>query len=390
MREQIGVGLPRLVEVGAINPQRLVEQPTSPDLFRGLPHGFDLPRDKGGRIQWAKLNEDPEKFKRIVESCVLAILETGVSFRIEAFRESGNVALVGGIGQYYPGGFSSLKERLGFLDRKPPGFYNVENILREANDFYSDHGTLTAVQLNMKKKSGLAAAIRKRYPGGMRQLKDDLKIGNRAVPKGFWTPDVVEQEVLRFVQKEGDLSFRLLGEKKRADLIGAVRQYPGGINQLRLNIGLTVDRKPRTNWSEELIEKEAYQFYLDYGEITLMLLRANKRNDLRHALRKYEGGIRRLKLNLNIPNLGHRGNAYWDYETIEEEALRFFLEYRGLSYPLLIKNGRNDLSHALVKFPGGIRALREKLGIVGNTDPESLISLDQANEQLAKLLEVRM
>lgn len=57
---------------------------------------------------------------------------------------------------------------------------------------------------------------------------------------------------------------------------------------------------------------------------------------------------------------------------------------------LMVENGRADLWAAIVKYyPGKMSAIRKKLGI-SQTSQENVISLDEANEQLSRLLEVQL
>lgn len=83
-----------------------------------------------------------------------------------------------------------------------------------------------------------------------------------------------------------------------------------------------------------------------------------------------------------------RPNGYWkDVQNIEREARKFLSEGHVLSENELEKNDFSSLVYAISKYyPGGIRALKEKLGILVATSRID-ISSEEANEALRKLLE---
>lgn len=239
--------------------------------------------------------------------------------------ESGRYDLLNAIPTYYPGSWAQLKKDLGLqITRKPNGFWTQEHTMAEASEFFQTEGELTYGLLLKRDRSNLANAIRK-FPGGIRGFRRELGAEEYLRPKGFWTPEQTLEEAKKFIDQEGNLSRKLLLQSNRVDLLGALNRYPGRMSQAKLDLGL----------------------------------------------------VPRVK----------RSNGYWTPELIEQETIKVFQKEGYLTVSLIEKLGQGALAYAIThSYPGGMQALRERLGI-SNQKPEESISPEEANEQLRRLLE---
>ncbi len=297
------------------------------------PTPLEIPRDKRGRIRWLLISQDPERLGAVIESEARRILEDRQTLpkgelTKRLLTQNGRSDLIGGISRYYPGGISGLKKSLGINLRKD-NYWTPETIEQEATILMSRTGTtvLPSVDEIEKVRSDLAGAIYRYYPGGLIGLRENLGQVLLHKPAGYWKdPIVIEREAQEFYAKEGQLTQASLSKKGRSDLVGATKYYPGGMYQLGVNLGIDSNRKPKGYWTIENIEAEASKFFSEHGELTVSSLRRNGQNTL----------------------------------------------------PVYIR--RN--------YPGGLVALRERLGIIGTTNSVlETVSPEQANKQLERLLE---
>lgn len=216
-----------------------------------------------------------------------------------------------------------------------------------------------------------------------------METERRRVPRNYWNQATIEKEALSFYELNGDLSQGLLTKSGQNGLGVAIgRKYPGGMLRLKTTLGVDHSQKPKGYWTKEKIEQEAQEFYRTSGALTAAALLASGRSDLQLAIsRSYPGKLRGIKDSLGIPSR-HRPRGFWTSEIMEQAALIFFEDGGRLTHYELAQQRKPALSHAIAtKYPGGIQALREKLGI-GHTFDQYAPSTDQANEQLEKLTEV--
>lgn len=152
--------------------------------------------------------------------------------------------------------------------------------------------------------------------------------------------------------------------RKTAPLImsGAERFYPGGVNGLRVDLGQPVLKRGNGYWNPETTEVEAQRFFEEHNDFSLPLLAKNKENSLAVAVNKYPGGLAALREKLDLEPK-RKPNSYWTPENIEAEARQFMEQGQSFITSALKQEGRNDLLIAATrKYPGGIKGLQEKLG----------------------------
>lgn len=346
---------------------------------------IEIPRDSRGRIRWLILSKDPEQLHALLESEARKILEQGYALTKNVLARSGNYNLLNAIQRYYPGRISALKANLSIEpEQKPSGYWIPAQVEEEALAFYGAEGKLTGKILSKRGRCDLNAAIAK-YPGQMRGLKVNLDISQSRRPDGYWTPETIEQEARQFFNEEGQITQVLLSRKGKADLAGAIGNYPGGLVGLKQNLGIELSRKPDGYWTPERIEEEALAFYQREGRLGIWVLAKRGGQSLLTGIRlRYPGGIRQLRKVLGIPD-AVRPSGYWTPEEVERQAREFYEREGNVTLGLLSKGGRKDLvSVVRKKYPGGIQALREKLGIKIS---QEMVSPEEANEQLRSLLD---
>ena len=372
---------------------------------------ISIPRDSYGRPRWKQLSEEnPEKLKRYIEFQARDFIASGNVLKSQVLLDSGKSSLAHCIYRYYPGGLTALRKT---VDQGDTTYVNLnleiderglprdkrgrvywsrlaedpEQIQRiieqEAQRFISGGNPFTQSNLKDARMSGFGAAIQKHYPGGIEGLKEKLGIDISKRPQGYWRPETIRREALEFYDLAGGLTFTLLDKHKAAYLEGAIGRYPGGIGQLRKDLGIRGPaRKPLGYWNPEQVEEEARQFLEKEGDLTVKLLSSKNRHDLLGAIAEvYPGNLTELKIKLGVERTS-KPRGYWTPENTELEALEFLEELGEISQGFLIQQGRSDLVNAIRKYPGGMYGLKEKLG-VGRIS----ISPEEADEELKKLTE---
>lgn len=279
--------------------------------------------------------------------------------------------------------FFNAHRQKGLKPATPRGYWlEPENLRKLAKQVYQEEGSLAGHLY-------LSAAIRRRYPGGLAQIQQDLFIRPHRKANGFWSPEVIEQEARIFVNKHGDISHALLIQEGKGDLAAAIEQkYPGKTyHSLKSNIELRINRKPYNFWTNDQIESMAIEFYREKGVLNTHILEENGLSDLRAAISaRYPGGFTELRVRLGIQE-ARKPRRYWNPEKIHATASNFYKDFGELSIRILRKKGCGDLLQAILRiYPGGFRQLKIDLGITIELKG-SLASTQQANLDLDNLLE---
>lgn len=194
-------------------------------------------------------------------------------------------------------GALSLKTPRGFW--KEP---NAVEIMRDqAREVLEQMGELSRKNLVQAGKGYLHSVICNHYPGKWSGLREDLGVSPLRRPNGYWSMENIEREAMEFFEAEGALNGKILKSKRRQDLLGAVQQrYRGGITRLRMNLGLELGKKNQY-WTIEQIERESRQIVEQTGILSLWHLQKLGRADLIHAIAThYPGRITTLKKRLGI------------------------------------------------------------------------------------------
>jgi hypothetical protein len=287
---------------------------------------LNIPKNSKGKIRWNLLTGDPDLLLNVIEQEALALIDSGTPLTQHNLITAGLTTLSNYIWKYYPGSFLGLRKKLGNEEgRKPRSYWSSEDGLEH-----------------------------------------------------------IRKEVRTFYEEHGNISNNYLTAHNRQDLINAItKYYPGGWFNLRADIGLPLEQNQRGSWTYDRIRTEAQGYLREVGEISHKSLLRNGRSDLSHAIQRYyPGGWVKLKTDLGEP-LSKKQKGYWDMEQVEQEAIKILQEYSLFDTSLLRRLGKVDLLTAIPrKYPGGMRALQEMLGL-----REKTISAEEADEDLKKLLQ---
>lgn len=292
--------------------------------------------------------------------------------------------------QIYPGGIRQLRSDLGIGEtRKQDGYWSKESIEKEVSEFIDKHGDFSHKLLRKLGRPDLSCAIQVNYPGRTSALRKNLGIAPGNKPKGFWSSETTMQQAKQFLKTHGDLNTSLLKDTGSSALLAAIQKHhPGGLLQLRTDLGLDSRRRPNGYWTPDRIEETALEFYKSEGKLTTKLLKERGHILTTLISTSYPGGMNALKRKLGIEFSVYPA-GYWTTEKIEHEA-KLFLDSGGrLTENDMTENGRSDLAYIVRRYyPGRMRGLRGKLGALEPRDKFNDTSMETAQEDLWKLLEV--
>lgn len=270
----------------------------------GLQEAVQVPRDGGARIRWTQLKGEPLKLALVVETLAKRLIEKGHEVNQKNIKKFGETSFITGADSHYPGGITGLRQNLGITtpyDKKPPGYWTVETIEAEALKIQEEKGKLTQAVMRADNQTALASIISTKYPGGLNGLKRKFEIEILKRPGGEWTPDYIEQQARELIEAGHGLTQKSLQKMGRADLAGAIAaHYPGKLTALKRHLGIKV-KAPAHEWDADKIFGEAIAFAAKHGNLNHAVLRENKRGDLSNVITKrYPGGIEALKEKLGV------------------------------------------------------------------------------------------
>jgi hypothetical protein len=353
------------------------------EALRHYPGGFYRLAEEVG----VKPKKKPKGFWTVekIEAEAAAIVREHGQLNPELLVSIKRVDLLGAMVKQYPGGTLGLKAKLGMESKaKPAGYWTAETIKQEARQVINEHGKISYNFLIKLGRADLIGALRAHYPGGLVQLKKDLGIQSEQKPVGYWTIERIEEEARSILETQHDLSYNFLFNQGRSDLLNAISShYPGGLKSLKIKFGATTSKKEAGFWSRETTEQEARKFIAENGSITHVLLRQKGRRDLSHAVAKFPGMLDQLKTEA-VDDDEKRWWGYWTIERIEEEVKAFYAREKTLRRSAFRRSGAGGLYQAIhAKYPGGMKALRTKLEVTENTSVS--VTKDQANDDLDSL-----
>lgn len=360
-----------------------------------------VPIGSNGRVKWAMFKTEPAVLQSAIQTEARRLYREIGSLDSDQLLPNDGQHLIRGAIRYYPGGIKKLKEDLGIVKAKPskvvsepkqkPKSYwkSADNIKKEALEIIEAYGVLSQNTMRLAKRSTLSHAIRASYPGGLVQLYRDLGERGRKKTQGYWSPGTIENEAREFIAQHGKLTVTALKAKGRLDLSAAIqKKYTGGFPAVQENLNIDPAYKIGY-WNKENIEQEAATFLQVHGELTQKSLLKHGRGDLMAAIGSYPGRLTGLKRELGIEvvekSKGIRGLSLDEKkEYLEKIAQELLDKGQTLTNSQLTRNGYSSfLSTVLKSYPGGLKALQEKMGI----KTVSPISVEEANSALDGLLE---
>lgn len=94
---------------------------------------------------------------------------------------------------------------------------------------------------------------------------------------------------------------------------------------------------------ETIVRHLAGEFYQSHDTFTARELEKYKNRELITAMRFYPGGFRQLRLDAELPKLIRKRRSLWTAETVKEEASDFYLRIGKLTYNALKETSRYNL-----------------------------------------------
>jgi len=266
------------------------------------------------------------------------------------------------------GGFNKLKKELGLVGYRRDGHWTKKRTLEACAELVNDHGDLPSqnqlqgIIRRDAKYRGLSTAIGKF--GGLRKVRDKLKLKQRAKPDNYWTKKNILKEARELVRELGYLpTSRQLYDLNRSDIAGAIsNKY--GFSKLRKDLGLELKRL-ENYWNEKTILKECKEVMKEHSDLpeNRKLLKlgygALATQIVRHGGYPYFRGL----LNLEMKQ---RPQGFWeDEKNTKREARKIMKEMGVRTLPSQIKlceAGYSCLNAAIQKYHGGFNEFRIKLG----------------------------
>ncbi len=220
-----------------------------------LQQSIEIPRDRRGRIRWSVLKQNPERLLEFIESEVSQFYQDVGEISVNLLTQHKRSDLHHAIFRHYPGKMGSLRAKLeiGDFSVKPNGYWTAERIEQEVLEFSGRESAVTAKKLKETRRGDLLAAIHRN--GHLHDLLTRIGIKPSANPKGYWTAKRILEEVRDISFQEGKLSHGYLIKTKRSALSTAIaRRYPGGWRQLKedLNINHSVQTISPEEANEDL------------------------------------------------------------------------------------------------------------------------------------------
>ncbi len=226
-------------------------------------------------------------------------------------------------------------------NRNPYGsFDDLKDLCKALRDFAKDQGTPglmpTARIIRDAEAWHLQTAIDRHHGFYEVAEKCCLTMSHDTKPAGFYDDfEAVADGVRSFIARTGTWgimpSSGELCDAEESGLAFAINSH-GGFPKTAVRLGLPPRRKPVGHWTPETTETEVLSFVSEYGEPGIFptgtLLRACERTDIENALNDYPGGTRALADRLGLLMLGGKPNGYWENTgNIASELQAFVKDY---------------------------------------------------------------
>lgn len=279
----------------------------------------------------------------------------------EELNKNGYKSLAAGINKN--SGFNKLREQMGYdLTRKPEGYWqNPQNRKRVLLEITKELGHFpSTVELIKRGYGGLVNAIRE-YDGGYTKFAEELGYNSRK-PSGYWKVYTnAEKKTKELIKKLGHYPTRKeFEDNDYSGLSNAIKTFYGGNAKFKQRIGYTKEDYYERLKKIENVKEELLKLKNSLGHFpTSTELIKEDKFSLLHAIRKYHGGYKKLRNEMGYSN--NRNN--WKILETRSEFIKNFLKENGRlpSYEELRKI--SGLEGAIQKYDGGYRKFKEKLGL---------------------------
>lgn len=250
---------------------------------------------------------------------------------------------------------------------KPANYWkDWKNLKLELEKIISEYGCLpSGKRLCRDGKSSIARAIHKH--GGFQNVRQKLGFNLMKKPSKYWSQwKNVKKELEKIIEDLGHFPSTNEMANYGVSTLGMAINNFGGVNTVRKKLGYEPIEHIIENYKEwESVEETLRPIMEEIGEFpSASILRARGLGQLVTALYNYHGGINAARKKL--------GNEIETCHYMNESGLQKGLEKMWKDYPELNneippdnwmrEHGLSVLGYAIVKYHGGFRKLREKLG----------------------------
>jgi hypothetical protein len=241
------------------------------------------------------------------------------------------------------GGLPRFAEECGLQPRRlPNGFFDdIDTLCKALRLFAASQGSAglmpTTDALKKAGEHSLVAAIAKHKGVEAVSAACSLPMSHNKKPAGFYDDfEAVAKGVCDFIAATGTWGIMPspgeLWDAGESGLAFAITSH-GGFPKTAVRLGLPQRRKPIGHWTPETIESEVLLFVSEYGEPGIFptgsLLRACERSDLENAFNDYPGGTRAIADRLGLQMLGGKPNGYWENTDNIVNEVRAFIRDHG-------------------------------------------------------------
>ena len=298
--------------------------------------------------------------------------------------------------QEYHDGMKNVRQKMGFKSKRVEADHwsNIENIKNAIAELEKELDHFPSISEIMRNGySGMVRAITKQH-GGYRTIR--LLMGGKIIQQsaGHWQKwrnvELVLQELtesLGHFPSETDLR-----NSQYSTIPNAIRQYYGGMREVRKRMGEKKIKKPNKYWHDfENIRKELAPPILELGKFpTHNQLIERGESSLSSAIRDYHGGFRKVKHRVGRVEEDKYGR-YKSKNAVIKKLKEIWNHYPELNNQIpsdywLRKNGYTYLGQSIVAHHGGYQTFRKKLGKKNKRKPDRYWSdFDNVKIALKKL-----
>ena len=230
----------------------------------------------------------------------------------DELNELGYSGLRSALVSYYKG-YNKVREKMGFkLSRKQKGYWsNWENMKKTLNEIIKKNGKFpTSTELREVGYSGLLTSIIETH-GGLCKVRERLGYKEGKRQQGYWKDfNKIRKEIEEIISKTGKFpNQRDLFKIGKSALNSVITVHHGGLNNVRKMMGYGEGRKSNSYikkyWQKwDNLERELKEI-IEKNKVnflTLDYLIKIERSDITNAIGKYHGGIRAVRSRLGYGN----------------------------------------------------------------------------------------
>ncbi len=266
------------------------------------------------------------------------------------------------------GGYNTIRKKLDIEGYRRDGYWTREQVLKTCRKLVKEEGDLpTNTELIRRAKKekelrGLTSGISK--IGGLRKVRDLLKLEQKTVEDGHWTRRNIREEAKRIVEEIGYLPVqRELSQRGMNAFVGAVAKNYGMV-KLRRDLCLKVGKVENGYWTQEKILRECRKIVRKEGDLPSNK-KLNKMGYGALSAQICRTGFRNIREKLGI-NQNLKEKNYWQDEKNALKEARKIIKEKDLetlpSGKQLCAMGYSSLGAVINLYHGGFTEFRKKLG----------------------------